>query len=59
MWIWKIMWCWRKLGYENCKCRKRLVDKWVEECSENTDGKELHSNKMVYNSTLNVYGKNV
>ena len=53
------MWCWRKLGYENCKCRKRLVDKWVEECSENTDGKELHSNKMVYNSTLNVYGKNV
>ena len=22
------------LGYENCKCRKRLVDKLVEECSE-------------------------
>ena len=25
------------LDYENCKCRKRLVDKLVEECSENVD----------------------
>ena len=25
------------LDYENCKCRKRLLDKLVEECSENTD----------------------
>ena len=25
------------LDYENCKCRKRLVDKLVEECSENID----------------------
>ena len=23
------------LGYKNCKCRKRLVDKLVEECTEN------------------------
>ena len=22
------------LGYENCKCRKRLVDKLAEECNE-------------------------
>ena len=22
------------LGYENCKCRKRLIDKLVEECTE-------------------------
>ena len=22
------------LDYENCKCRKRLVDKLVEECNE-------------------------
>ena len=26
---------WEYLGYENCKCRKRLADKLVEECSEN------------------------
>ena len=24
------------LDYENCKCRKRLVNKLVEECNENT-----------------------
>ena len=28
------------LNYENCKCRKRLIDKLVEECSENIDGKK-------------------
>ena len=25
------------LDYKNCNCRKRLVDKLVEECSENVD----------------------
>ena len=55
------------LGYKNCKCRKRLVDKLVEEPNENIDekelhstelhSKELHSNKMIYNSTLNDYEK--
>ena len=25
------------LDYENCKCRKRLVDKFIEECNENID----------------------
>ena len=25
------------LDYENCKCRKKLVDKLVEECTENVD----------------------
>ena len=25
------------LDYENCKCRKRLVDKFMEECGENID----------------------
>ena len=25
------------LDYENCKCRKRMVDKLVEECAENID----------------------
>ena len=41
--------------YKNCKCRKRLVDKLAEECSENIDEKELHRNKMIYNSALNNY----
>ena len=27
------------LDYENCKCRKRLIDKLVEECSENMNEK--------------------
>ena len=32
------------LDYESCKCKKRLIDKLVEEFSENIDG-----NKMIYN----------
>ena len=34
------------LDYENCKCRKKLVDKLVEECTENINKKELHSNEI-------------
>ena len=41
------------LDYKKLKCRKRLVGKLVEECSENIDEKELHQNKMIRNSTLN------
>ena len=37
------------LNYKNYKCRKRLIDKLVEECSENIDG-----NEIIYNSTLNA-----
>ena len=29
------------LDYKNCKCRKKLVDKLLEECSENTDENEI------------------
>ena len=29
------------LDYENCKCRKRLVDKLVEKCAENVDEAKL------------------
>ena len=37
------MWCdvGEYLDYENCKCRKRLVDKLVEECNENIDEEKL------------------
>ena len=40
------------LDYINCKCRKRLIDNLVEECSENIDG-----NEMIYNGNLNDYRK--
>ena len=33
----------------NCKCRKKIIDKLVEEWSENIDG-----NEMVYNETLDI-----
>ena len=39
------------LDYKNCKCRKRMVHKLVDECSENNDESE-----MIYNVTLNYYG---
>ena len=29
------------LGYKNCKYTKRLIDRLVEECSENFDGNEM------------------
>ena len=35
------------LDYENCKCWKKLVDKLVEECTENIDGVEI-DNKNEY-----------
>ena len=37
------------LDYKNCKCRKKITDKLVEECSEKIDG-----NGMLYNETLDV-----
>ena len=29
------------LDYQNCKCRKKLVDKLVEECTENVEEVKL------------------
>ena len=43
------------LDYKNCKCRKRLIYKLAEECSENISDKQLHSNKMMYNGNLNEH----
>ena len=31
------------LDYENCKCRKKLFDKLIEECTENIDEVEIAS----------------
>ena len=36
------------LYYKNCKCRKRLIDKFVEECSENIDGNFIEFNSIEY-----------
>ena len=33
--------------YKNCKCRKKLVDLLVEECSKHID-----KNETIYNETL-------
>ena len=47
------------LDYENCKCRKRLVDKLKEECTENIDEARLagialfeHGNERVCSYTI-------
>ena len=37
------------LNYKNCKCRKKVIDKLIEECSENID-----ENKMLYNETSDI-----
>ena len=37
------------LDYKNCRCRKKIIDKVVEECSENIDGNELF-----YSETLDI-----
>ena len=37
------------LDYKNCRCRKKTIDKLVEECSENIDG-----NEMLCNETLDI-----
>ena len=41
------------LDYQNCKCRKRLIDNLVEECSENIDGKEIFHNN--YENVCNSF----
>ena len=40
---------WRISNYKNCNCRKKIIDKLVEECRGNIDG-----NEMFYNETLDI-----
>ena len=49
------------LDYKNCKCRKKLVDKLVEECTENIDEVNIaemalfeHGNECVCSYTICV-----
>ena len=37
------------LDYKNCKCRKKIIDKLTEECSENING-----NEVLYDETLDI-----
>ena len=53
------------LDYEKCKCTKRLVDKLVEECTENVEevnlagitSTELHSaeHRIVFKRSFTIY----
>ena len=38
------------LDYKNCRCRKIIIDKLVEECSENIDGNEILCNDIFSSS---------
>ena len=40
------------LDYENCKCRKKLVDKLIEECTKNIEETKLNEHKY---SSCTVY----
>ena len=42
------------LDYANCQSRKKLIDKLVEECSEDIDG-----NEMIYYVTINDHEKSM
>ena len=37
------------LDYENCKCRKKLVDKLIEECTESIDEVKIAECKSIEN----------
>ena len=37
------------MDYKYCKCRKKMLDKLIEECSKNING-----NEMLYNETLDI-----
>ena len=43
------------LDYENCKCRKRQVDKLVEECGENGDEEKLTEIALAENENIYKY----
>ena len=40
------------LDYENCKCRKKLLDKLVEECIEDINEKEIYLAKLHLKETI-------
>ena len=55
------MWCDKAcdigeyLDYENCKCRKKLVDKLVDECTETVEEGKLTKITLAENESKNKY----
>ena len=45
------MWCWWVLRLQKLRCKKRLVDKLVEEYDETIDEVEIIDNKNICNKT--------
>ena len=45
------------LDYKNCRCKKRIINKLVEECSENIDENEILYNEVLNAIPMNVYKK--
>ena len=48
------------MDHANCKCRKRLVDKLVEECTENVEEAKINEitlfeHKSKYKSSCTIY----
>ena len=43
------------LHYENCKCRKKLVDKLIDECTETTEEVKLTKITLTENESGNKY----
>ena len=43
------------LDHENCKCRKKLVDKLIDECTETTEEVKLAKITLAKNKTENKY----
>ena len=43
------------LDYENCKCRKRLVDKLIEKCNENIEETSLINSKKCKSNSYILY----
>ena len=41
------------LGYKNCKCRKKLIDPLVEECTENIDETKINNETKLTNENKN------
>ena len=44
------------LGYKSCKCIKNLINKLVEECSENIDENEMiHNEYIIVRNSFTMY----
>ena len=44
------------LDYENCKCRKKLVDKLIDECTETIE--EMKLVNITFTENENIYEHN-